>query len=106
MGKSSQKKGRAAELELSRLLNEAGIPAKPGAALNYGTEPDLTGIPGIHAEVKRHERIEIGAWCQQAEQDAQRFGGIPCVFFRRSREPWRVTMTLSGFIELYKKGVE
>ena len=102
MGKSSQKKGRAAELELCHILNEAGIPAQPGAALNYGTDPDIKGIPGIHAEVKRHERIEIGAWMAQAETDAKRFGGHPCVFYRRSREPWRVAMPLTAFIEMYK----
>lgn len=103
MGRSSQKKGRGAELELSRILNEAGIPAEPGSALNYGKEPDLKGIPGIHAEVKRHERIEIGLWMAQAEQDAQRFGGHPCVFYRRNREPWRVAMPLTAFIEMYKE---
>ena len=101
-GRSSQRKGRAAELELCRLLNARGIPAMPGAALNYGTEPDITGVDGFHVEVKRHERIEIAAWMAQAERDAQRFGdGWPCVFHRRSREPWCVTMPLDAFLMLY-----
>lgn len=101
MSKSSQRKGRAAELELCRLLNNNGIPAVPGKVLNYGTEPDLTGIDGIHAEVKRQERIDIGSWMHQAENDARRFGGWPCVFYRRNREQWRVTMNLDAWIELY-----
>lgn len=101
-GKSSQKKGRAAELELCRILNDYGIPATPGTALNYGTEPDLSGVDGFHCEVKRHERIEIGAWMKQAEQDAAKFGdGWPCVFHRRSHEGWRVTMPLAAWLDLY-----
>lgn len=103
MGKTSQAKGRAAELELCRILNDSGIPATPGAALNYGTEPDILGVEGFHCEVKRHERVEIGTWMKQAEQDAAKFGGWPCVFFRRNRTPWRVTMNLFDWMVLYKQ---
>ena len=103
MSRTSQKKGRAAELELCRLLNEHGIPAKPGTALNYGTEPDILGVAGFHVEVKRRERVEIGAWMKQAEHDALKFGGFPCVMHRRSREAWRVTMPLSAWLALYKR---
>ena len=102
MGKTSQHKGRAGELELCRILNDYGIAAVPGEALNYGTEPDIKGVAGVHAEVKRHERIEIGAWTEQAERDAACFGGWPCVFYRRNRERWRVAMPLEAWIEMYK----
>jgi len=102
MGRSQQRKGRGAELELCRILNDHGVPAEPGSALCYGSEPDIKGIDGFHIEVKRHERIEIGKWMEQAERDAQRFGGLPCVFFRRNREEWRVTMPLTAWIEFYK----
>lgn len=102
MGKSQQRKGRDAELELCRVLNDNGIPAEPGAALSYGSEPDVKGVDGVHIEVKRHERIEIGAWMEQAVRDAARFGGWPCVFFRRNREPWRVVMPLKAWILFYK----
>lgn len=102
MSKASQAKGRRAELELCRLLNESGIPARPGAALNYGTEPDIQGVEGFHCEVKRHERIEIGTWMKQAARDAARFqDGAPAVFFRRSREPWMVCMKLTDWMDLY-----
>lgn len=103
MGRSSQRKGRAAELELCRILNDHGIPARPGTALNYGTEPDICGVDGFHVEVKRHERVEIGAWMAQAKQDAAKFGGFPCVMHRRSREEWRVTMPLSAWLALYQR---
>ena len=105
MGKASQRKGRAAELELCRLLNERGIPATPGDPLSFGTQPDVSGVPGVHVEVKRHERIEIMTWMRQSEQDAERFrDGAPAVFFRRSREPWLVCMRLEDWLKIYKTG--
>ena len=44
-GRSSQRKGRAAELELVRILRDHGIPAEPGKAVSYGSTPDITGVP-------------------------------------------------------------
>ena len=102
MGRSSQRKGRAAELELCRLLNDHGIPAAVGEPLNYGTEPDISGVAGVHVECKRAERVQIGEWIAQAARDAERFkDGAPAVFFRRSREPWHVCMRLSDWLALY-----
>ena len=106
LGKREQRKGRAAELEVCRLLNESGIQATPGEAMNYGKQPDILGVEGFHCEVKRHERTEIGAWMRQAEQDAERFSdGWPCVIHRRSRETWRVTMPLTAWVDLYKRAL-
>ena len=101
MGRSQQRKGRDAELELVRILNDYGIPAAPGAALSYGTQADVVNVAGVHVEVKRHERLEIGAWMEQAERDADRFGGWPCVFYRRNRESWHVAMPLDAWVEMY-----
>lgn len=102
-GKKSQAKGRRAELELARLLQGYGYDVEPGRALNYGTEPDLTGLPGVHIECKRSEQLRLSEWLAQAERDAQRFqDGAPAVFFRRSREPWMVCMKLTDWLELYR----
>lgn len=104
MGKSSQRKGREAERELAEILQGYGFEdVRPGEALNYGTEPDLVGLPGVHCEVKRHERIEIAPWMAQATADAAKFGdGAPAVFHRRNRQPWAVTMWLRDWIQIYK----
>lgn len=104
MGKSSQRKGREAERELSAILQENGFEGvRPGEPLNYGTEPDLVGLPGVHCEVKRHERIEIAPWMAQATADAAKFkDGAPAVFHRRNRQPWAVTMWLEDWIALYR----
>ena len=39
-----------------------------------------------------------------AERDAVRFGdGLPAVFFRRSRSPWLVVMTMEDWATLYSR---
>lgn len=93
-GRSSQRKGRAAELELSRIFQGYGYPVEAGRAMSYGEVPDLSGLPGIHIEVKRRENVNLSAALAQARRDAERFGGLPAVFHRRNRESWRVTMEL------------
>lgn len=101
-GRSSRRKGRAAELELSRILQGHGYPVEAGRAQSYGEVPDLSGLPGIHCEVKRCEALRLSEWMEQARRDAERFGnGLPAVFYRRSREGWRVTMELPDWLALY-----
>lgn len=104
MGKSSQRKGREAERELAEILQAYGFPdVRPGEPLNYGTEPDLVGLHGVHIECKRSEKLHIPEWMAQAERDAERFqDGAPAVYHRRSRQPWLVTMHLSDWIPLYR----
>ena len=102
MGAKSQRKGRAAELELSRILQGHGYNVEPGRALAYGEVPDLFGLPGVHIECKRAEALRLSEWMEQAQRDAERFGdGLPAVFYRRSREPWRVVMDLEDWMRLY-----
>lgn len=103
MGKASQRKGRAGELELCRILQAYGIPADPGKPVSFGETPDVVGIPGIHAEVKRVERLNVPGAMVQAVRDSARFqDGAPAVFHRRSRSPWLVTMKLEDWIKLYQ----
>lgn len=64
------------------------------------------GLPGVHIEVKRVERLNITEAMEQAIKDAQRFqDGAPAVFHRRNRHPWLVTMQLRDWINLYKGGL-
>lgn len=102
-GHRSQRKGRAAELELVRLFQSHGIPAEPGQAVSYGATPDIVGVDGVHVECKRAETIRLSEWLEQAERDSERFGdGAPAVFFRRSRSPWCVVMKLDDWMALYR----
>lgn len=103
MGRSSQRKGRGGELELCRFLQAHGYPVEAGEPISYGSTPDLSGLPGVHIECKRVERLNVLEAMAQAERDAQRFqDGVPAVFHRRSRSPWLVTMKLEDWIKLYQ----
>jgi len=103
MGQTSQRKGRGGELELVRIFQQHNIPAEPGRPVSFGSTPDITGVPGIHAEVKRVERLNVPEAMAQAVRDASRFGdGVPTLFHRRNRSPWLVTMRLEDWLELYQ----
>lgn len=101
-GKASQRKGADGERELAAILREYGYIVERGGSMSFGEVPDLVGLPGIHIEVKRCEQVRLSEWMQQAETDSKRFSdGMPVVFHRRSREPWRVTMSLANFMDIY-----
>lgn len=103
MSRSQQRKGRSGELELVRILQQHGIPAEPGQAVSFGSTPDVVGVPGIHPEVKRVERLNVPEAMAQAVRYASRFGdGMPTLFHRRNRSPWLVTMQLEDWLELYQ----
>lgn len=104
MGKSQQAKGRRAEIELAKLLQERGLDVKPGDPCNHGRTPDIVGLKGVHVEIKRHEKLNIYAALRQAAEDAARFDdGLPIVAHRANRCPWVVSMTLDSFLALYEQ---
>ena len=106
MGKQSQRKGATGELELVEILNGYGYETERGGSLTYGTVPDVTGLPGIHIECKRSERLNILEAINQAARDSLRFrDGLPAVFHRRNRQPWLVTMRLVDWMTLYRRGI-
>lgn len=105
-GKSSQKKGRAAELELSRILQGYGYNVEPGRALSYGEVPDLSGLPGVHIECKRAETLRLSEWMAQAVRDSEKFkDGMPVLFHRRNRQGWLCTMRLEDWMGLYSRAM-
>lgn len=103
-GRSSQRKGAEGEQELAALLREYGYPVERGGSLSFGEVPDLTGLPGVHIEVKRVERLNVPEAMIQAVRDSERFhDGAPTLFHRRNRQPWLVTMRLDDWMNLYKR---
>lgn len=103
MGAKSQRKGRSGELELARLLQGYGYDVQPGMAVSYGATPDLVGLPNIHIECKRNERLNVPEAMAQAVRDAERFqDGAPAVFHRRNRSGWLVTQRLEDWMEMYR----
>ncbi len=102
-GRGSQAKGAAGERELSALLRERGYETQRGGSLSFGEVPDVVGLPGVHIEVKRVERLNVPAAMDQAIRDSEKFqDGTPALFHRRNREPWLVTMRLDDWLEMYE----
>ena len=46
-------------MELAHILQGRGYDIDPGRAQSYGEVPDVSGLPGIHMEVKRVERLNV-----------------------------------------------
>jgi len=103
MGASSQRKGADGERELAAVLQEYGYEIERGGSLSFGEVPDLVGLPGVHIECKRVERLNVPEAMRQAVTDSQRFkDGMPALFHRRNRQPWLVTIRLEDFMQLYR----
>lgn len=101
-GSRSQRKGADGERELKARLQEYGYQIERGGSMTFGNVPDLTGLPGVHIECKRVERLNVPEAMQQAIRDAERFhDGTPVLFHRRSRSPWLVTLRMEDFMQLY-----
>ena len=100
---NSSRKGADGERELAAILEAEGFQMERGGTESFGTAPDLSGLPGIHIEVKRVEKLNIFVAMAQAIRDAARFrDGYPAVFHRRNRKPWLVTMLLSDWLRMYR----
>lgn len=108
IGRSSKRKGKIGELEVANLLKAAGYNARRSSQYcgNTGDAPDVEGLPGIHIEVKRVERLNLRKAYEQAVNDSKENGNndIAAVFHRGSHQPWMVTLSLKDFLKLYKKG--
>ena len=101
---NSSRKGAAGERELAALLRDEGYIVARGGTQSYGELPDLIGLPGIHIECKRVEKLNVPEAMQQSMRDAEKFrDGKPALFHRRSRSPWLVTMLFTDWIQIYKE---
>lgn len=99
---NSRRKGKRGELELATKLREYGFDCRRGQQFKGGGDsPDVTGLPGIHIECKRVERLSLEQAMAQSRRDSEGTGDVPVVMHRRDREGWKVTMDLDEFMNLY-----
>lgn len=100
---NSKQKGKTGELELARKLKEYGYDTRRSVQYNgKDGQADVIGLPSIHIECKRVERLNLYDAMDQAKRDAKN-GDRPAVFHRKSRSNWLVTMELGAFMEIYKE---
>ena len=100
---NSRQKGAAAERELARKLREYGYDCRRGQQYcGANGDADVVGLPGIHIEAKRTERLRLYDALEQATRDVRQ-GEIPVVFHRRNNCGWVAIITLDDFIALYRE---
>ena len=100
---NSRQKGAAGERELANVLKEYGYDTRRGQQYSgINGDADVVGIPGLHIECKRVEKLNLGAALEQSKRDA-REGEMPVVIHRKNRQEWKVTLSLKDFMKLYKE---
>lgn len=102
---NSKQKGKRGELELSHKLKEYGFDTRRTVQYCGKAEEgqaDVVGLPGIHIEAKRVEKLNIYDAISQAKADAKN-NDLPTVFHRKNRCEWLVTMTLEDWMKLYRE---
>ena len=92
MSKASRNKGQEGEREVCKLLGDA-----VGLTLNRTLDQTRDGgcdiICGDWAvEVKRQERLNLKDWWGQAVHQAKAIDKHPVLFYRQSRDTWKVVM--------------
>jgi Holliday junction resolvase len=91
----SRRNGAAGERELFALLSdELGSVVRRGLWACRDGGADTLDVPGWAIECKRTERHEAAHWLQ-AEEQAEREGRRPVLFWRASRRPWVAMVDLA-----------
>lgn len=101
---NSRQKGKRGERELASILRSYGYrECRRGQQYCGGNgDADVVGLPGIHIEVKRREKLNLYDAIAQAVSDtAGKF--LPAVFHRKNDCEWLVTMRLDDWIAIYRE---
>lgn len=101
---NSRDKGAKGERELAGKLREFGYDARRGQQFcGANGDADVVGLPGIHIECKRVEKLNLYDAMSQSVRDA-RENEIPTVFHRKNHCEWLVTMRMEDWMQLYSNG--
>lgn len=103
-GASSRRKGNRAEVEVVRVLREAGFEAETSRAARGGFQSgeDIASDFPASIEVKNQTRMDLAGWYSQAVEQAE---GRPAIVVHKrvgksKGEDWWVTTTVSDLIRL------
>lgn len=103
MGKAQREKGKRGERELAGILRDYGYDCRRGQQYcGSNGDADVVGLPGIHIECKRVEKLNLYDAILQSKRDAKT-GEIPVVMHRKNNCDWLVTLPLEWFVEIYRE---
>lgn len=99
---NSRDKGKRGELEAAHLLKEYGYDARRGQQFSGANgDADVVGLPRIHLEIKRVEKLNIDDALSQSIRDAKD-EEVPVVMHRKNRTEWKITMRFADWMMLFK----
>ncbi|WP_425755113.1 putative PDDEXK endonuclease [Ihubacter sp. rT4E-8] len=99
---NSRNKGKRGELELAKKLREYGYRCR--RAQQYcgaNGDADVVGLPGLHIECKRVEKLNLYDAMAQAKRDTKP-GEKPVVFWRRNNHKWLMVFEIDDGMEVYR----
>ena len=100
---NSREKGKRGERELAKELSFYGYQCRRGQQYcGANGDADIVGIPFLHIECKRVERLQLEDAMRQSLID-KKPEEIACVMHRKNNYPWLVTLTLRDFMEIYRE---
>ncbi len=107
MSINSNRKGKVGEAEFANLCKQNGYSdarrSQQYAGIN--NDADVVGLPGIHIEVKRVEKLNLSLAMEKTIRDCAD-EDIPIVAHRKNREPWLITMTAEDWFKLYERWLD
>lgn len=103
MGKASIDKGKRGEREFAKLCREQGYTdVRRGQQYNGLEGDDVVGLPFLHIEVKRVERLNLIDAISQSKRDTKN-NDLPIVAHKKNRCEWLVTMRMDDWFKLYRE---
>ena len=106
MSINSKQKGKTGELEWVKVCKANGFNSVRRTSQycgQTGDASDCVGLPGIHQEVKRVEKLNIHDAIAQAVRDSEGKGSIPIVAHRKNHTEWLVTMRAEDWFTIYRE---
>lgn len=100
---NSRQKGARGERELSHVLKNYGYDCRRGQQYcGANGDADVVGLPKVHIECKRVERLNLHDAMAQAVAD-RKINEKAVVMHRKNNSKWLVTMRIEDWIELYRE---
>ena len=97
---NSKQKGARGEREFAALCRHEGYDVRRGQQYNGIEGDDVVGLPLVHVEVKRVQRLNIDDAMLQSIRDSK--DEIPIVAHRKNNCDWLVTMRAEDWFRLYR----
>lgn len=99
---NSRQKGKRGELELASILREEyGYKTRRGQQYSGANgDADVVGLPFLHIECKRVEKLDLYGAVGQAKHDRTEHE-LAAVMHRKNNCEWLVTMPLTHFMAIY-----